>query len=169
MEVRIERIEDINAIFQVNVAAFGRKEEAILVDRLRDIESTFSFVAVEAKKVVGHIFYSPVEIEGQCSDNLFILGLAPMAVLPEHQRQGIGSLLIRYSLEECTGLGYKAVVVLGHPEFYSRFGFVPAKEKGLRCEYKVPDDVFMVLELENGTLENCIGTVKYRSEFREVE
>ena len=169
MEVRAEKPEDLEAIRRVNVAAFGRESEADLVDRLRGAASTFSFVAVESEQIVGHIFFSPVAIEGECADNLFILGLAPIAVLPEHQRKGIGASLIQHSLEECTRLGCKAVVVLGHPEYYPKFGFVLAKEKGLRCEYTVPDEAFMVLELERGALKECIGTVKYRSEFKEFE
>jgi putative acetyltransferase len=136
---------------------------------LRGITSTFSFVAVQSEQVVGHIFFSPVLVEGKCPDNLFILGLAPLAVLPEYQRQGIGSLLIQYSLEECARLGYGALVVVGYPEYYPRFGFIPGKEKGLRCEYAVPDEVFMVLELKIGALDECIGTIKYRSEFSECE
>jgi putative acetyltransferase len=182
MEIRAEKPEDISAIRNVNIAAFGQANEANLVDRLRavfdgrlqGITSTVSFVAVESGHIVGHIFYSPVEIpqsgrsknEGECADHLFMLGLAPLAVLPAHQRQGIGSLLIRRSLEACARLGCKAVVVLGHPTYYPRFGFVPARTKGLRCEYTVPDEAFMVLELERGALEGCSGTVKYRSEFQ---
>lgn len=164
MDIRAERAEDISAVHKVNMAAFERENEADLVDRLRSVASTVSFVAVEFEQIVGHIFYSPVEIEGECADNLFILGLAPLAVLPEHQRQGIGASLIRHSVEECARLGCKAVVVLGHPEYYPKFGFVPAKEKGLRCEYAVPDEAFMVLELARGALKGCSGIVKYRSE-----
>jgi putative acetyltransferase len=169
MEVRAEKSEDVVAVRSVHVAAFGRENEADLVDQLRGAASTFSFVAVESGKIVGHVFFSPVEIEGNCTDNLLVLGLAPVAVLPSHQRQGIGSWLIRYSLEACSRLGCKAVVVLGYPEYYPRFGFIPSKEKELRCEYTVPDEVFMVLELERGALEGCSGIVKYRSEFREFE
>ncbi|MBE9008289.1 N-acetyltransferase [Fortiea sp. LEGE XX443] len=169
MEIRAEKPEDVTAVRKVNIAAFKRENEADLVDQLRGVASTFSFVAVESEQIVGHIFYSPVEIEGECADNLFILGLAPIAVLPDYQRQGIGSLLIQHSLKECDRLGCKAVVVLGYPEYYPKFGFVPAKEKGLRCEYTVPDEAFMVLELENGALDGCSGTVKYRFEFSQFE
>lgn len=169
MEVRAEKLQDIAAIRKVNVAAFGRENEANLVDQLRGIASTFSFVAIETEQVVGHIFFSPVSVVGECSNNLLMLGLAPMAVLPDYQRQGIGSLLIQQSLQECAQAGCSAVVVLGHPEYYPRFGFMPAREKGLSCEYAVPDEVFMVLELSRGILQGCKGKVKYRSEFSECE
>jgi putative acetyltransferase len=169
MEVRAEKPEDADAVRRVNVAAFGRESEANLVEQLRGVTATFSFVAVESEQIVGHIFFSPVAIEGTCASDLLVLGLAPVAVLPDYQRQGIGSLLIRYGLEECTRLGCKAVVVLGHSEYYPRFEFTPAKEKGLGCEYTVPDEAFMVLELERGALEDCVGTVKYRREFSQVE
>ncbi len=167
MEVRAEKPEDIAAVRKLNIAAFGREGEANLVDRLRNSPSTLSFVAIVSNQIVGHILFSPVTING-ASDHLF-LGLAPVAVLPEYQQQGIGSLLIRHGLEQCDRLGCKAVVVLGHPEYYGRFGFIPARTKGLKCEYTVPDEAFMVMELENGTLEGCTGTVKYRSEFNDLE
>jgi putative acetyltransferase len=169
MEVRAEKPEDIEVIHRVNVAAFGRESEADLVDQLRGVASTFSFVAVEVEQIVGHIFFSPVAIIGAYADDLLVLGLAPVAVLPDYQRQGIGSLLIQHGLKECAQLGFKAVVVLGSPEYYPRFGFVPAKKKGLGCEYPVPDEVFMVLELESGVLEGSVGMVKYRSEFNQLE
>jgi putative acetyltransferase len=166
MDIRTEKPEDIEAVRQVNIAAFDRETEANLVDRLRGITSTFSFVAVQSDRIVGHLFFSPVTVAGNCSSNLSILGLAPVAILPEYQRQGIGSLLIREGLKECVRSGFQAVVVLGHPDFYPRFGFIPASRKNLGCEYDVPDEVFMVLELETGALQDCSGTVKYRSEFR---
>jgi putative acetyltransferase len=177
MEVRAEKPEDLEAIRRVNFAAFGRESEADLVDQLRGAASTFSFVAVELERIVGHIFFSPVAIPqsghsanvGECAGDLLVLGLAPVAVLPKYQRQGIGSLLIQSGLEECARLSFKAVVVLGSPAYYPRFGFIPAKEKGLGCEYPVPDEAFMVLELEPGALEGCAGVVKYRSEFNHLE
>ena len=165
MDIRTEKPEDLEAVRNVNIAAFGRENEANLVARLRGIESTFSFVAVQFDRIVGHIFFSLVTVEGKCSKNLSILGLAPVAVLPNYQRQGIGTLLIREGLKECGRSGVQAVVVLGHPDFYSRFGFIPASRKSLGCEYDVPDEAFMVLELESGALQDCSGTVKYRSEF----
>jgi putative acetyltransferase len=169
MEIRAEKSDDVEAVRLVNVAAFGRESEADLVDALRGVTSTFSFVAVESEQIVGHVFFSPVVIAGSGADDLFILGLAPVAVLPEHQRQGIGSLLIQYGLKECARSGGSAVVVLGSPEYYPRFGFTPAKGKGLGCDYSVPDEAFMVLELAIGVLGGCIGTVKYRPEFNKLE
>jgi putative acetyltransferase len=167
MKVRAEKPEDLEAIRQVNIAAFGKDSEANLVERLRGVSSTFSFVAVEFEQIIGHIFFSPVKIES--ADDLLVLGLAPVAVLPDNQRQGIGSLLIQHGLKECARLGFKAIVVLGSPKYYPRFGFTPAKDKGLGCEYPCPDEAFMVLELESGALAGCAGTVKYRSEFNKVE
>ncbi len=167
MDIRAEQAEDLEAVRQVNIAAFGRDNEANLVDRLRGRASTLSFVAVQSEQIVGHIFYSPVSIAGQCADNSLVLGLGPIAVLPQYQRQGVGSRLLQHSLEEATRLGYKAIVVLGHPEYYPRFGFTPASKKGLGCEYEVPDEAFMVLELEPGALAGCVGTVKYQPEFNE--
>ena len=92
-----------------------------------------------------------------------------MGVIPDFQNRGIGSELVREGLKAALELQEKVVVVLGHPRFYPRFGFVPAKSKGLTCEYPVPEDVFMVVELEDGALGGRAGLVKYSSEFNEVE
>jgi putative acetyltransferase len=168
MKIRMEEPEDFAGIRAVNLAAFGRESEANLVDQLRLATSTISLVAVEGDRVVGHIFFSPVLLEGTCFHDLKLLGLAPMAVLPDYQRQGIGSLLIQHSLEEHLQSKFSAVVVLGHTEYYPRFGFVPAREKGLGCDYFVPDEAFMVLELKSGALEGCSGIIKYHSAFEGV-
>ncbi|PSB01440.1 GNAT family N-acetyltransferase [Merismopedia glauca] len=168
MEIRAEKPEDVATIRQVNIAAFERENEANLVDKLRKVTSTFSFVAVQDDSVVAHIFFSPVSFVGKCSRDVFLLGLAPLAVLPKYQRQGIGSLLVQYTLKECDRAGCNAVVVLGHPAYYPRFGFIPAREKGLGCEYSVPDEAFMVLELSHEALKDCSGIVKYRPEFMSV-
>ncbi len=172
MKIRAEQPEDLADIWNVNAAAFDREDEANLVDRLRGGVATFSFVAVKFDRIVGHIFFSPVEIvpnDGTIIRELMVLGLAPIAVLPTEQCQGIGSALIRHSLVECARYGCKAVVVLGNPAYYSRFGFVPASSQGLRCKYAVPEEAFMVLELELGALANRGGMVKYRSEFDDLE
>jgi putative acetyltransferase len=170
MEVRAEKPEDIEAIHKINTAAFGRSQEARLVDRLRHSVTPFlSFVAVEFNQIIGHLLFTPVTIVGNCTEHLSILGLAPVAVRPDCQRQGIGTFLIQQGLAACDRLKFQAIFVLGDPAYYSRFGFVPAKARGLNCEYSVPDEAFMVLELEKNALINCTGTVQYRSEFNEPE
>jgi putative acetyltransferase len=169
MEIRTEQLDDIDSVQRVNVRAFRRENEANLVARLRGGASTFSFVAVELDQIVGHIFFSPVTLDGECGCEGLILGLAPLAVLPEYQGQGIGSSLIRQGLEECVRVGIQAIVVLGAPAYYQRFGFISAKERSLSCEYDVPEGAFMVLELVHGALENCAGIVRYRPEFSMIE
>jgi putative acetyltransferase len=169
MQIRLERLKDTDEIHRVITAAFGRENEAILVDRLRRNTTTLSLVADTIDGIVGHIFFSPVQIVGSCSAGLSILGLAPLAVLPEYQRRGIGSSLIWHSLKECASLGCQVIVVVGHPEYYPRFGFVSAKNKGLRCQYGVTDESFMVLELKDRALADCSGTIEYRSEFEACE
>jgi putative acetyltransferase len=163
--IRAEQAEDREAIHRVNGIAFGREHEADLVDRLRGLPDTLSLVAVVAEAIVGHIFFSPVTLEDGNIEGRLILGLGPVAVLPEYQRQGMGTQLIRQGLEQCRRRGSQAVVVLGNPQFYARFGFVPAGEKQLRCEYRVPEGAFRVLELEAGALAGCRGLVRYRPEF----
>lgn len=166
--VRPERPEDHAAIRRVNSLAFGRSNEADLVDTLRERgQPLVSLVAEEDECIVGHIFFSPVIIESE-TKAYPAFGLAPMAVLPERQRQGIGSQLVRRGLEECLRIGQPVVVVLGHPTYYPRFGFVPACRKGLYCEYAVPDEAFMVVELLPGVLRGRTGVVKYLPEFAEV-
>jgi putative acetyltransferase len=166
--IRAETQADHHAVRQVNERAFGQASEADLVDALRkNAEPQISMVAELDGQVVGHIFFSPVLIESETSSST-ALGLAPMAVLPEFQKQAIGSALVRRGLEECRSVGHEVVVVLGHPEYYPRFGFMPAKEKGLSCEYPVPDEVFMVVELSEGALAGRKGVVKYRPEFSSV-
>ncbi len=96
------------------------------------------------------------------------MGLAPMAVAPEHQRKGIGSALVRAGLEQCKQLGFAAVVVLGHPEYYPRFGFSPSSRFGINSEYEVPEEVFMAMELQPGALSGKTGRVKYHAAFSNV-
>lgn len=166
--IRAERAADHPAVRRVNELGFGHPDEAVLVDKLRAVaDPQISLVAVKDEQVVGHIFFSPVSIEIGDSASL-ALGLAPMAVLPEYQKQGVGSQLVREGLKECQRIGCNVVVVVGHPEYYPRFGFVPAKQKELSCEYPVPDEVFMVVELKPEALEGRRGLVKYLPEFSEV-
>jgi putative acetyltransferase len=165
--VREERPEDIAAIHHVNEQAFGRPDEADLVDKLRERgKATLSLVAEEDDRILGHILFSPVTIDA-ADNTLSALGLAPMAVLPQHQRRGIGSLLVRTGLEECRKAGQTCVVVLGHPEYYPRFGFVPAARYGIKSEFDVPDEAFMIIELSPGVLSRRRGIAKYQPEFND--
>jgi putative acetyltransferase len=167
--IRRERPEDRPSVHKVNSLAFsqafGHAGEADLVDALREEAHPYiSLVALLGGRVVGHIFFSPVTIEDEDS-RCTAMGLAPMAVLPEHQGRGIGSRLVRQGLEECRRDGHNIVVVLGHPDYYPRFGFEPAAPKGIRSEYDVTDDKFMVAELEPGALADRKGIVKYHAAF----
>jgi putative acetyltransferase len=167
MLIRDELAEDVAAVRAVNQAAFETSAEADLVDALRaQAEPFVSLVADEAGSIAGHICFSPVTLSGH--DELKILGLAPMAVLPEQQRRGIGTALVRAGLERCRQLGFAAVVVLGHAEFYPRFGFAPASRLGIGSEYDVPDEVFMALELQAGVLNGKAGTIRYHAAFANI-
>lgn len=166
--VRAETAEDYSQVRRVNELAFGRPNEALLVDALREsAHPQVSLVALKEEEIVGHIFFSSVSIVSD-SASFRALGLGPMAVLPEYQKQGIGSRLVREGLKESQRLNQYIVVVLGHSEYYPRFGFVPASRKGLRCEYQVPDEVFMVAELIPGALGGRQGLVRYRPEFSDL-
>jgi putative acetyltransferase len=160
--VRYESPEDVQAIYQVNLAAFARTAEADLVQALRrSAEPFFSFVAEYNHEVVGHVAFSPVTIGGVHRG----LGLAPMAVTPFLQRRGIGTTLINASLKSLREKQCAWVVVLGHPSYYPRLGFRPAHEHGITCEYRVSPETFMVLELVPNALEKVTGLVRYHPAF----
>lgn len=162
--IRSERPEDIPGIRNVNESAFETAAEAGLVDALREqARPIVSLVAIENDAVVGHILFSPATLSSQ--PEMQIMGLAPLAIVPARQKQGIGSELVRRGLEECRLLGFVAVVVLGHAAYYPKFGFASASRFGLVSEYDVPDDVFMALELETGVLSGKPGTIRYHPAF----
>ena len=166
--VREEEPTDIAAVRDVNERAFGRADEADLVDKLRDRRKvTLSLVAVKDGRALGHILFSPATIESG-AEAFPAVALGPMAVLPECKRQGIGSALVRNGLAACRRAGHEVVIVQGHAEYYPRFGFVRASMFGVRCEYDVPDDVFMLTELRQGALLRHGGTARYQPEFGEL-
>ncbi len=168
LQIRDEHLEDIPAIRAVNLAAFGQSAEADLVDALRMRGAyILSLVAERGGQVVGHIFFSPVLIvDGKQSSPA--VGLGPMAVIPEFQKQGIGSALVRAGLEQLSAMHYKAVIVLGHPDYYPRFGFIPASRFGIRFIATIQDEVFMAIELQPGGLRDVRGIVHYQPEFEKV-
>ncbi|UQA57280.1 GNAT family N-acetyltransferase [Polyangium aurulentum] len=166
--LRPELPTDAPAVHRVNELAFGRVEEASLVDALRRADAvTLSLVAELEGRVVGHILFSPVDIDRDDGRDSAV-GLAPMAVLPEAQRHGIGSQLVRAGLDRLRAAGHGAVVVLGHTAFYPRFGFAPAARFGLRWEVPGHDEAFMAVELVPGFLGTRAGVVRYRPEFGAV-
>ena len=166
--IRPEKPEDASQVRHVNELAFGQPSEADLVDRLRQAcTDTLSLVA-EDDAVVGHILFTPVVVES-AGRRVLGTGLAPMAVLPDRQRQGIGSQLVRRGLDILRERGCPFVVVVGHPEYYPRFGFEPASTHGLACQWEgVPDPAFMVLVLDAHAMAGVSGVAKYREEFDEV-
>ena len=168
LTIRLETQADIPAVRRVNLAAFGQPEEATLVDRIRARRAeTLSLVADLAGEVVGHIFFSPMTIAGP-DRTIPAVGLGPMAVLPERQRQGIGSALVEHGLAALKEAGHRIVIVLGHRDFYPRFGFRPAREHGIRWEQEVDPVYFMALELAPGALAAAPGVASYLPEFSEV-
>jgi putative acetyltransferase len=168
LTIRVEKPEDIPAIHHINTAAFGRPNEADLVDALRRHNAlTISLIAVQDGHIVGYIAFSLVTITSSTA-TIEALGLAPMAVLPAYQRQGIGSQLVEAGLTACHHTPYSLVVVLGHPHYYPRFGFVPAKPLGIVWEHDAPEEAFMVKEIQEGFLAQTRGVVKYRPEFATV-
>lgn len=165
MNVRFEQPGDRDSIRNVHLQAFETDTEANLVDALRGTGiELISLVAVEDKEIVGHILFSPVEIDGDHK----IMGLAPMAVLPSWHRKGVGTQLINEGLKACEKARHEAVVVLGHPDYYPRFGFVPSVNFGVKSEYDVPPEVFMAKELHKGALNGVSGTVKYNQVFNDI-
>lgn len=200
--IRLERSGDEDGIRQVNEAAFGRPDEAALVDALRGSEAVIcSLVAEEQERVIGHVLFSIAALishshtgatppndqrEGQSPDqpdssssgltdslpssspdqphSLPLAALGPVAVAPARQRQGIGGQLIAAGLEFCRAAGYDLAIVLGHREYYPRFGFRPAAPLGIRWEHGA-EAHFMVLELRPGALAGVSGVARYRPEF----
>jgi putative acetyltransferase len=169
IKIREEKTEDYDAVQVINDRAFGAPEEGRIVGILREAcEETLSLVAVSDDEIVGHIFFSPVTIDHE-DTQLTGMGLAPMAVLPEHQNQGIGSRLVKEGLRRLGETDCPFVIVVGHIDYYPRFGFERASQFGLQCQWDgVPDAAFMIMVLDESVMEGVSGVARYRSEFDEA-
>ena len=171
MNIRPETPADIPAIYTVNKRAFREREaEPRLVDALRESDAFvpgLSLVAEVDGKVVGHILFSRINITTE-NGNVPAIALAPMAVLPEYQGQGIGSELVRRGLEACREQGHSFVIVLGHPTFYPRFGFSAEAAKALECPWGDCGTAWMALDFTPGALAGVRGKVVYPPVFDSV-
>ena len=168
--VRGERETDRRDVYEINSASFETKAEADLVDALRKSKAYvrgLSLVAVEENKVLGHAIFTRAFIVNR-GKRFKCLALGPMAVLPEKRRTGIGGKLIEEGFERGRELGYSAVVVMGHKDYYPKFGFKPASEMRIKTPYNWPEENFMVAELANNSLKNISGVVEYAREFKLV-
>jgi putative acetyltransferase len=170
LEIRPQTPQDDPAVHRVNALAFEREAEALLVETLRNAPEAIPELLLVAEldgQVVGHILFSPISIETE-NRTIPAISLAPMAVLPEYQNRGIGSALVRWGLDACRNLGHRIVIVLGHPEFYLRFGFSAEMAKDLEGPYGDVRDAWMAIELQPGALRDIHGKVKYPPAFEGV-
>lgn len=171
LTIRPETPADRDAIREVNRLAFGRDNEADLVDAIRDSPGfidDLSLVAEQDGAIVGHILFSRIAIHPEQGADRPSLALAPMAVRPDYQNQGIGSLLIRAGLDRAHELGHQIVIVIGHPPYYPRFGFRPARPQGLEAPFPISDPAFMAFPLTPGALDGVRGVVVYPETFAGV-
>jgi len=166
VQVRHARQGDEDAIACVHDRAFGQLTESRIVAAVRRAgRAVISLVAVDPSGIVGHVLFTPLAVDSP-GQPISALALGPMAVFPEVQRSGVGSRLVAAGLEACALTGCQVVAVIGHPGYYPRFGFRPGVTYGLRSEFAVPDDVFMIAELTAGVLMGRAGIVRYTEEFR---
>ena len=170
VELEIERPEHIDAVREVHRSAFGGGSEARLVDRLRATDAfipRLSLVACWGSLPVGHLLLTRGAVECQ-SGREAALALAPVAVRPEYQARGIGARLIHRALDDARSQGFNLVVVLGHPDYYPRFGFVPASRFGIVAPFDVPDEAWMARWLDASLARVLNGTMRYADPFHEL-
>lgn len=169
MKIRPEREEDYLDIKSLNDLAFKGPVEGEIVDKIRSASADIlSLVAIDKNRLIGHIFFSPVTTYSG-EDEIKGMGLGPMAVLPEHQNKGVGSALVREGLKILQNEDYPFVIVLGHKDYYPRFGFETASKYGLSSQWEgVPEEAFMVLFLNRSLAGRVSGVVSYRPEFNEA-
>lgn len=168
MIIRQEKQQDIAAIRELNDLAFGQPIEGAIVDKLREkCDEFISFVAVKRGQILGHILFTPAIIETK-TGVINGLGLAPMAVRPDHQRTGIGTRLANTAIKQIKNTNCPFIIVLGHPEYYRRFGFESAVRYGITSEWDVPVEAFMIMILNEQPMRNSSGVAKYRPEWNEA-
>lgn len=161
VEIREERPYDVAAIRELNMRAFGEDSEGRIVDALRSNGAALlSLVATLDDRIVGHVMYS-LAVAGDVTG----AALGPMAVLPEYQRRNIGSRLVEVGNRRLREQGCPFIILVGHAEFYPRFGFAPASRHGISCEWEVPDEAFMLLVLDEAKMQGVSGLARYRREF----
>jgi putative acetyltransferase len=172
LEIRREQDTDKNEVFRIHQDGFQRDDEAELVDKLRknsQFNPNLSFVALIDNKIVGHLLFTPIQINyPSSSKSISSLALAPISILSGYQRQGIGSKLIEHALNELKSQGFPSIIVLGHEHYYPRFGFIPAKKYQIRAPFPLDNEnCFMALELKPQAfpLNNEEGIVQYLPEF----
>ncbi len=168
--VRAESESDHDAIDRVHRLAFGQANEGRLVRAPRcfpEFVPDLSLVAEAERAIVGHILFTPIHIR-ESTLAIPALALAPMAVLPDWQRRGVGSSLVKDGIDRCRRLGHAWIIVLGHSEYYPRFGFVPASGFGIRAPFPVSDDAFMAMALQPHAFAECAGVVEYPPAFSDV-
>ncbi|MBN1572176.1 MAG: N-acetyltransferase [Deltaproteobacteria bacterium] len=169
IDIRSETADDQKSIYDLHLSAFGRRVEPELVGKIRSKENfipELSLVAVNENKILGHLLFSIITIESEGKE-IPVLALSVISVLPEYQKKGIGTKLIKRGLEKCRRLGHNVIIVIGHPSYYPRFGFVPASGYGLSVPFEAPDEAVMAAELAHGALNGISGTIQYPPEFAE--
>ena len=168
MDIRCEGLSDYAAIAEVNILAFGQENEAKLIEEIPGSQGyipELSLVAEVDNVIVGHILFSYIDLIAL--ESLQVLALAPLAVIPQFQKQGIGSALVKAGLEKANAIKEALVIVLGHPHFYTRFGFEPSINYKITSSFPVPEDVFMVKPLQTYQ-EKFQGKVVYPQAFLTV-
>lgn len=169
MIIRTENGSDFEKVYKLNFQSFGnREDESRLIERIRKSEGfvpELSLVAEKDGEIVGHLLLSKAIVENQDEKHTVIV-LAPIAVHPAYQKQGVGTRLIEEGKKRCEALGYRLILLIGHPEYYPRLGFQPARRFGLELkQFEVPDEVFMVYEVEKEALHKIKGELKYPAAF----
>lgn len=167
IKIRAEHKTDYQQVYKVHQKAFGQEEEGQIVEKIRKSDGfvpELSLVAEIDGAVVGHILFSKIHIETK-HGNKESLSLAPMAVLPDFQKQGIGGKMIKAGIKKAGELGFDSIIVLGHPDYYPNFGFEKASKWKITCPFEVPDEAFMAMELKEGVLANSAGQVVYPPAF----